>query len=83
MSQDRRPTRRRIANITGLVAFAVVAAVLGLSGAAVALLDPGPTGEGPVGLVAFAVIAAASAAVGLVARMLALFMLDRTHPDGS
>lgn len=83
MTQNRRPTRRRIANMTGLVAFVVVASALGLTGAAVAMLDPGPTGDGPGGLVAFAVIAGASAVVGLVARMLALFMLDRTRPDGS
>ena len=69
--------------MTGLVAFVVVASVLGLTGAAVAMLDPGPPGDGPGGLVAFAVIAGASAVVGLVARMLALFMLDRTRPDGS
>ena len=56
--------------------------MLGLTGAAVALLTPGPTTEGPGALAAIAAIAGASTLVGLAARLLTLFVLERTRPDG-
>lgn len=80
-TESRRPTNRRIANATGLVAFAVTLAVLGLTGAAVALLDPGPTG-GPGPALAVAILAGAAVLVGAAARGLALFVLARIRPDG-
>ena len=77
-----RPTNSRIANATGLVAFAVTLAVLALAGFAVALLDPGPTGSDPGPATAVLVLLGVSAATGLAARWLALFVLARIRPDG-
>ena len=81
-TEPSRPTNRRVANITGLVAFTVTLAVLGLTGAAVALLDPGPPREGPGPLIAILVLLGVSALVGIAARALALFVLRRTRPEG-
>ena len=77
-----RPTNRRVANVTGLVAFTATLAVLGLTGAAVALLDPGPTSEGPGPALAILVLLGVSDLVGVAARALALFVLRRTRPGG-
>ena len=81
-TEPSRPTNRRVANVTGLVAFTVTLAVLGLTGAAAALLDPGPTPEGPSPVVAIVVILGVSAVVGIAARALALFVLRRARPGG-
>lgn len=64
------------------VAFAVVAAALGITGAAVALLDPGPTTEGPGALVAIGAIAGASGLVAVATRLLTLVVLKRIRNDG-
>ena len=80
--ETRRPTNRRIANVSALVSFAVTLAALGLTGAAIAWLDPGPTGEGPGALLAGLVVVGASALVAILARFIILFLLSKIRPDG-
>ncbi len=81
-SKPRRPSNRRIADLTGLVAFAATIAVLALTGFAVALLDPGPTNEGPGPVLALLTIGGASVLLGVAARALTLFVLRRIRPGG-
>ncbi len=81
-SKPPRPSNRRIADLTGLAAFAATIAVLALTGFAVALLDPGPTNEGPGPVLALLTIGGASVLVGVAARALTLFVLRRIRPGG-
>jgi hypothetical protein len=80
MEPRRRLSNASIANAIAAVAFAITFGVLALTGFAVAKLDPGRT-SGPSPVLAIAVLIGASAAMAIVARLLAALVLKAARPD--